>query len=101
MPTISSSSLLLAPAVSSSEGSRRHRCCRHQIKVSQAMRTVIDCDSSRADAILEIFNDAIANSTALYEYRPWTSATMEAWFDAKRQGQYPVIGVVDEADRLL
>ena len=65
------------------------------------MRTVIDCDSSRAAAILDIFNDAIENSTALYEYRPWTSATIAAWFEAKQQGRYPIVGIVDEQDRLL
>ena len=30
-----------------------------------------------------------------------TMATMESWFDAKEKGQYPVIGAVDDQNRLL
>ena len=33
-----------------------------------------------AEAILSIFNDAILNSTALYDYQPRTLETMRAWF---------------------
>jgi len=56
---------------------------------------VIDCTRAHAPAILEIFNDAILNSTALYEYRPRTADVMAAWFDAKERDGYPVIGIVD------
>ena len=62
---------------------------------------VIECDRSHAPAILAIFNDAIANSTALYEYHPRTEATMAAWFDAKATGRYPVIGVTDAGNELF
>jgi phosphinothricin acetyltransferase len=37
----------------------------------------------------------------LYDYRPRTSQQMVGWFEAKRQGGFPVIGVEDEAGRLL
>lgn len=50
---------------------------------------------------MAILNDAIENSTALYDYRARTPAMMDAWFDAKEQAQYPVIGVVDQAGQLL
>lgn len=62
---------------------------------------LIDCTRSYADQILAIYNDAILTTTAMYEYvqRPQTS--MIAWFDAKEQGGYPVIGLVDEQDKLL
>ena len=49
----------------------------------------------------QIFNDAIANSTALYEYRPRTLDYMTAWFDGKRKGNYPVIGATDTDYQLL
>jgi phosphinothricin acetyltransferase len=61
---------------------------------------IISCDHSLAAAILAIINEAIANSTALYDYNARTPAVMDAWFDAKRQAGYPVIGVVDDADEL-
>lgn len=50
--------------------------------------------------ILDIFNDAILNSTALYEYVPRTMATMETWFDTKTAAGFPVIGL-ESADGTL
>jgi phosphinothricin acetyltransferase len=54
-----------------------------------------------AKAILEIFNDAIANSTALYDYKPRTLESMVGWFKNKETGRFPVIGAVDNQNRLL
>jgi L-amino acid N-acyltransferase YncA len=62
---------------------------------------LIECDRARSAEILAIFNEAIVNSTALYDYKPRTMAMMDAWFDEKAQGNYPVIGAVDDSDRLL
>lgn len=63
---------------------------------------LIDCDASRHSApILGIFNDAIANSTALYDYQPRTMEFMGGWFEAKLRGGLPVLGVEDEAGQLL
>ena len=59
------------------------------------MNFVTCTHDAHAGAILEIFNDAILTSTALYEYRPRTADVMTTWFDAKERGGYPVIGVVD------
>ena len=47
------------------------------------------------DAILEILNEAIVNSTALYDYRPRPSEAMVGWFQAKEAGRFPVIGAID------
>jgi len=64
--------------------------------------TLVDCTQARhADAILAIFNDAILNSTALYDYKPRTAQSMEAWFQAKAAGGFPVIGYEDEAGTLM
>ena len=65
------------------------------------MMDIVDCDRTHAPAILAIFNEAIANSTALYEYTPRTLEVMKAWFDDKEKGGYPVIGAVDAAGTLL
>ena len=62
---------------------------------------IISCDRSRANAVLAILNEAIENSTALYDYQARTPAMMDAWYDAKERARYPVIGVVDDANVLL
>jgi L-amino acid N-acyltransferase len=62
---------------------------------------ILSCGRERAPEILAILNDAIAKTTALYDYHPRTAAMMQAWMDGKERGQYPVIGVVSEQDRLL
>ena len=42
-------------------------------------------------SILTIYNDAILNTTAVYDYAPHTLAMREAWFAAKQQAGFPVI----------
>ena len=59
-----------------------------------------ECDRARAPEILAILNEAIRSSTALYDYEPRALSSMEAWFDAKERGKFPVIGAVDDANRL-
>ncbi|WP_028533956.1 GNAT family N-acetyltransferase [Paludibacterium yongneupense] len=62
----------------------------------------VDCNEQRhARAILDIFNDAIANSTALYDYAPRTMETMTAWFADKQAQGLPVIGYENEQGELL
>ena len=62
---------------------------------------LIRCDPSHADAILAILNDAIVNSTALYDYQPRTPAMMQGWFEAKAKGRFPIIGAVDDSGELM
>lgn len=63
---------------------------------------VVHCDAARhSAAILAIFNDAIVNSTALYDYQPRAPESMVTWFAAKAKGRYPVIGVEDESGALM
>jgi L-amino acid N-acyltransferase len=59
------------------------------------------CDIRYAEPILAIFNDAIANSTALYDYKPRTIGSMSNWFENKTKGNFPVIGAVDDSGNLL
>ncbi len=54
-----------------------------------------------ATQILDIFNEAIANSTALYDYKSRTLENMQDWFQLKQTGNFPVIGVTDEAGQLM
>lgn len=52
-------------------------------------------------AILDILNEQIRTSTAVYEYRPRVAESMVAWFKTKVDKGYPVIGVEDEAGALM
>ena len=54
-----------------------------------------------AGETLDILNEAIVNSTALYDYQPRQPESMAAWFRAKQVGRYPVIGAVAEDGRLM
>ncbi len=62
---------------------------------------IIQCTPVFSSQILEIFNDAILNTTALYDYKPWTMETMKVWFETKAQNDFPVIGILDEDNRLM
>lgn len=61
----------------------------------------ISLDSAYAEPIRQIFNDAIVNSTALYDYKPRTVEMMASWFEAKRKGDYPVVGVISDNGTLM
>jgi L-amino acid N-acyltransferase len=63
---------------------------------------IIDCTlAAHGSAVLDIFNDAIAHSTALYEYSPRSIESIQVWFDVKHRGDLPVLGAVDDAGVLL
>jgi phosphinothricin acetyltransferase len=62
----------------------------------------VDCSLERhGGAILAILNEAIANSTALYDYRARSPESMTEWFRAKAAGDLPVIGLEDDDGELL
>lgn len=64
--------------------------------------SIVDCSLERhGAAILAIFNEAIAHSTALYDYKPRAPESMTPWFEAKARGGFPVIGVEDADGTLL
>lgn len=63
---------------------------------------LVPCTPERhASAILDIFNHAIVTSTALYDYQPRTPEQMVGWFASKREHNFPVIGLEDDAGSLL
>ncbi len=51
-------------------------------------------------AMLAIYNDAIANTTAVFDYRPHTLEMRRDWLRAKRDAALPVF-VADEDGRVL
>jgi L-amino acid N-acyltransferase len=62
----------------------------------------IDCNrAEHGQAILDILNEAIVNSTALYDYVPRPPQAMDAWFQGKQASGFPVIGALDAAGTLL
>ena len=64
--------------------------------------TIIPCEERpHAAPILAILNEAIANSTAIYDYKPRTMETMRSWFETKTKGNYPVIGAQAEDGELM
>jgi phosphinothricin acetyltransferase len=64
--------------------------------------TIVRCFRDRhAPPILAILNDAIVNSTALYEYRPLALESMEPWFRAKIEADLPVLGMESGAGELM
>jgi L-amino acid N-acyltransferase YncA len=42
-------------------------------------------------AVLDIYNDAILNTTAVYDYAPHTLAMRQDWFASKCQAGFPVL----------
>ena len=63
---------------------------------------LIPCEPRRhSAAILEIFNEAIANTTALYDYQLRTDADMASWFADKAAKKHPVIVAQSDAGELM
>jgi len=63
---------------------------------------LVDCDEARhAAPILAILNEAIVNSTAIYDYAPRPESSMAGWFAAKRAGGFPVLGMESDRGELL
>jgi phosphinothricin acetyltransferase len=63
---------------------------------------LIECTYEKhAEAILAILNEAIVNSTALYDYKPRTPESMIKWFEGKAAGAYPVLGIVSDEGELM
>src|SRR5581483_11382628 len=59
--------------------------------------------ATRADlpTILEIYNEAVLNTTASYDYEPHTLEQRAAWFDEHIQQDYPVFVAEEESGRVV
>jgi phosphinothricin acetyltransferase len=65
-----------------------------------SQHTLVRCTlQEHAQAILDILNEAILTSTALYDYQPRSLASMESWFATKSQGNFPVGGLAPHPAR--
>lgn len=63
---------------------------------------IIDCTpDTHAEQVREIFNEAILNTTALYDYRPRSPETVLKWFGAKAGRGDPVLGALDAQGSLM
>lgn len=63
---------------------------------------IVDCsEQEHSPSILAILNEAILNSTALYDYVARPPEAMATWFATKRTNGFPVVGAVDASGRLL
>lgn len=63
---------------------------------------LVTCTYERhARPILDILNDAIENTTAIYDYRRRALDSMTAWFGAKLAGGFPVVGLESDDGELL
>ena len=51
--------------------------------------------------ILDIYNDAILNSTALYDYKTRTMDMMRTWYADKQKSNFPIVGAFDQNNILL
>jgi phosphinothricin acetyltransferase len=51
--------------------------------------------------ILEIYNDAVLNTTASYDYEPSTLDARLAWYDAHVRGHYPIYVAEDECGTVV
>ena len=60
-----------------------------------------DCTEKQLPEILSIFNDAIINSTALYDYKIRTMDMMDTWYVDKQKTNSPIIGIFDIENTLM
>ena len=52
-------------------------------------------------AVLAIYNDAVLNTTAIWNEQPVDLANREAWFAARQSQAYPILVAVDDHDQVL
>jgi len=58
--------------------------------------------ATRADlpGILEIYNDAVLNTTATYDYEPRTLEHRTQWFEDRQREEFPIFVAVDDSGRV-
>ena len=62
-------------------------------KPAPPKRPVIECTAAHLPVIRAIYNEAILNSTSLYEYAPRSEATMREWLAVRGRDGIPVLGI--------
>src|SRR6266581_1161614 len=64
------------------------------------MITIRQADEIDLPQILEIYNEVIKNTTAVYDYEPHTLEMRKQWFETKKEQGFPVF-VADENGKIL
>jgi L-amino acid N-acyltransferase len=64
------------------------------------MIEVRDAIEEDIPAMLEIYNDIIANTTAVWHYDPHTLAMRREWFEQRRQQGFPIFVAVEDGKLL-
>jgi phosphinothricin acetyltransferase len=54
-------------------------------------------ESDDLEAMLAIYNDAIVNTTAVYDYQPRAADAQRQWFETKQAQRLPVFVAIDNA----
>lgn len=57
-------------------------------------------DKNDLEDILEIYNDAILNTTAVYDYKSHTLNDITKWYDKKNRDGYPLL-VIEENGKVV
>lgn len=60
-----------------------------------------DAEDGDLQAIRDIFNDAVLNTTAIWMEQPVDLANRQAWLTARRRQGYPVLVAVNAAGQVL
>ncbi|MEP6755502.1 MAG: N-acetyltransferase family protein [Chthonomonadales bacterium] len=63
--------------------------------------TVRDATEADLQAILDIYNEAVLNSTATADYEPQSMVDRVEWFELRKAQNLPIYVAVDNADRVL
>lgn len=64
------------------------------------MLTIRPATEADLPALLDIYNDIILHTTAVYDYEPHTLEMRQIWYRAKEEGRYPVF-VAEEEGRTV
>lgn len=67
------------------------------------MTRFIQCSfAEHGQRIMEIYNQAIVETTATYEHTPYSEEDMRQWFESREKNGFPIIGAVtDDAAQTL
>jgi phosphinothricin acetyltransferase len=65
------------------------------------MITVRPATHADLPGILEIYNDAVLNTTASYDYEPRTLEHRQEWFEERQRDDYAVFVALDEGGRVV
>jgi L-amino acid N-acyltransferase YncA len=62
---------------------------------------VLPVERKHLQAILDIYNDAVLNTTASYDYEPRTIEQRVAWFEDHQKNNYPMFVAVDAQGKVV